>query len=596
MPRRPHRPAPSSSARPPQHDEAASASERSTTPSDPRRAGVRCRSSGRRRRARGFLEIDLTLAAEARRKTRPRATPSGRPWRSEPRARARARGAPPAGRGPGRAPLRGRPSRGSSRTPRPPTMTPVAPSPRRRGRGRGRPAGPAAGLVSSGRPAAPDRRPATRAATQISRRGRRPRAAGWIPRGGRARSGTPEARCRPVEARTRRSGSPRHQAETAGAAVVGFAPRSPSASEARRARPPREPALWPGGDEEAAEPGMDGRPRARVRVGVEPRRSSAPSIASKRSAAASDSGGGASNQPNARGSALPQAWSASTVAARSTRWTSGDVGRGHARAARARDQSRTHRPGPVRPARPARWVGRGLADPAQLQPVEPARGVVAGDAGQAAVDHRRRRRRSSATSRRCSSPGRPSGGSAGRSARSCSSAGSDPCSGQDGRPSRSGRAARAAPRDPADLLRPRQEDEDVSPVGLDPGRATSSHRRGATDSGCAGRGGRSVVDLDRERPPLDPDDRAAAQEPRDRLGVERGRHHDQDQVVADRLAGPRAAGRSPGRCAGSARGTRRAPPRRRLRGTGRPELPVEDPLGLDPEPGRRADPRSNRTW
>ena len=51
--------------------------------------------------------------------------------------------------------------------------------------------------------------------------------------------------------------------------------------------------------------------------------SSAPSIASRRSAERIVSSGGGSNQPKARGSGLPQACSASTVPARSTRRTSG---------------------------------------------------------------------------------------------------------------------------------------------------------------------------------------------------------------------------------------------------------------------------------
>ena len=45
------------------------------------------------------------------------------------------------------------------------------------------------------------------------------------------------------------------------------------------------------------------------------------------------------------------------------------------------------RPGPVRPARPARWLARGLADAGHLERGQPGPGRMAGDARQAAIDH-----------------------------------------------------------------------------------------------------------------------------------------------------------------------------------------------------------------
>ena len=84
----------------------------------------------------------------------------------------------------------------------------------------------------------------------------------------------------------------------------------------------------------------------------------------------------------------------------------------------------------------------------------------------------------------------------------------------------------------ADLLGPGQEDEDVA--GVVRARQDLLHRRDdRLGSGRTSR--RTIGDLDRERPPLDAQHRAVAQEPRDRPGVHRGRHDDQDQVVADRL-------------------------------------------------------------
>ncbi len=88
-------------------------------------------------------------------------------------------------------------------------------------------------------------------------------------------------------------------------------------------------------------------------------------------------------------------------------------------------------------------------------------------------------------------------------------------------------------RRPADLLDARQKRQHIPPVG----RAFDRLRNGPRHA--VGQG-RAVVapmrDVHGKCPPLDPDDRRIAEERGHGPGVHRGRHDDQDQVVADRLA------------------------------------------------------------
>ena len=86
------------------------------------------------------------------------------------------------------------------------------------------------------------------------------------------------------------------------------------------------------------------------------------------------------------------------------------------------------------------------------------------------------------------------------------------------------------------------------------------------------------------------DDGTAAQEPRDRLGVERGRHHDDDQVVADRL--PDLSQQGDGQVGVQAPLVELVEDDRADAFEERvgDELPVEHPLGLDDQPRLRPDP------
>ncbi len=123
--------------------------------------------------------------------------------------------------------------------------------------------------------------------------------------------------------------------------------------------------------------------------------------------------------------------------------------------------------------------------------------------------------------------------SPGRRARSWSSAGRLPCSGRTSHALATGQRPDRPP-GAADLLGPRQEDEDVAPSRTRP--VATSSTAPAIASADAGRAVGRYDDLDRERPPLGLEHGAIAEEPGDGPGVHRGRHDDQDQVVADRLA------------------------------------------------------------
>ena len=182
-------------------------------------------------------------------------------------------------------------------------------------------------------------------------------------------------------------------------------------------------------------------------------------------------------------------------------------------------------PRPARP--PGPLVGGGPADPAEFESVEAAGRVVARVAGQAAVDHGRH-----------ALDGQRGLGDVGRQHDLASVAGPNrrlllleregTVERQDPDPLATGPGGQLAGR-PADLLDPRQEREHVAARGL------GFDRPGDLDGQRLARRA-PIGHLDRVRPPLDPDDRRVAQELRDRPGVHRRRHHDQDQVVADRLA------------------------------------------------------------
>ncbi len=105
---------------------------------------------------------------------------------------------------------------------------------------------------------------------------------------------------------------------------------------------------------------------------------------------------------------------------------------------------------------------------------------------------------------------------------------------QDEHPLTVGPGGKTATR-PTDLLDTGQERQDLAGIGARVARDGLLDRTGDL-LGQRGRGRPPVADLDRVRPALDPDDRRIAEEPRDGLSLHRGRHHDQDQVVADRLA------------------------------------------------------------
>ena len=123
--------------------------------------------------------------------------------------------------------------------------------------------------------------------------------------------------------------------------------------------------------------------------------------------------------------------------------------------------------------------------------------------------------------------------SLGRRARSCSSAGNEPCNGSTTAPKRAAAGSRRLP---------------TRRISANPGRKTSrwpearassdscSSISGTICSASAGRfTGRYCTDTSC-RSPVDPDNRAAVQIIRDLFGVERRRHHDQDQVRAHGLA------------------------------------------------------------
>ncbi len=102
---------------------------------------------------------------------------------------------------------------------------------------------------------------------------------------------------------------------------------------------------------------------------VQPSPASAPRSTSRRRARASALAGGGSSHGSVAGSRELHARARAACGSRSTRWTPG-VSCSRRPASSARDQSRTQRPGPSRPARPARWVGRRATDRAESQPVE----------------------------------------------------------------------------------------------------------------------------------------------------------------------------------------------------------------------------------
>ncbi len=117
--------------------------------------------------------------------------------------------------------------------------------------------------------------------------------------------------------------------------------------------------------------------------------------------------------------------------------------------------------------------------------------------------------------------------SLGLSARSWSSAGSDPCRGQYDGPGAAGRGRKPF-LNAANLGHARQERPGCDRRRGD--RSSSSSISGTSDSTLAGRSTGRYSSNYGMRSPFGPDDRAIVEKPRDRLGVERGRHDDQNQV------------------------------------------------------------------
>ena len=176
-------------------------------------------------------------------------------------------------------------------------------------------------------------------------------------------------------------------------------------------------------------------------VGVQPSPVSAPRSWSKRRARSSAAVGGASSHASVVGSRRLHAASSSSVRDRSTRSTSGSSC-SRRPASSARDQSRTQRPGPRRPARPARWVADERLMPARRRRSSPVRTS-------------KRATRASPESTTAVTPSTVSAVSAtlvasttrrrgpARSARACSSSGCDPCSVQTSIPDCAASGARA---------------------------------------------------------------------------------------------------------------------------------------------------------
>ena len=180
--------------------------------------------------------------------------------------------------------------------------------------------------------------------------------------------------------------------------------------------------------------------------------------------------------------------------------------------------------------------------------------------------------------------------SAGRSARSCSSAGRLPCSGRTSSPRRPASGSSASAASP-DLLDPRQEHEDVAPIASDPSSISRDRRRRPrSGSGVVSPVAAYETISTGIRPPFDPDDRAAAEERRDRLGVERGRHH--DRIRSSRTDSADLAKQGEGQVGVQ------APLVELVEDDGADafeervgeELAGEDALGRDAQPGPRADP------
>ena len=144
-------------------------------------------------------------------------------------------------------------------------------------------------------------------------------------------------------------------------------------------------------DEQTRQPRMDRQSQHRFAQWRDPRGFAGqrrPEARSSRSASASRSGFGASNQSNCTGSRTPQACSASTELERSTRWISGCSNSARPRCSRS-DQSRMQVPGPVRPALPGALIGRRATDPDRFPAVDSPCTIVADGPCQSAVDDRR---------------------------------------------------------------------------------------------------------------------------------------------------------------------------------------------------------------
>ena len=248
---------------------------------------------------------------------------------------------------------------GSSRKPRPPTDASRAPEASRRFATR-------SGKARATQ--APSRRPAPAAA----RRPRREPVAAASAARGRRRAGP----CSPRQRRRRSSRSaslpprPRSVSSTATSAAVAPQPRA-SASISMWARRGGSGsaaigAAMGGGAAVLVERAERGQPRA------------APRRARRRAADRARAG--------ARGSATPQI-AQSSSSARQVGFE--DFGRVEARQACGRrflPQADRRRPAPGAPARPARWVDRGLAGALGDQPGEAGGAVVARAAGEAAID------------------------------------------------------------------------------------------------------------------------------------------------------------------------------------------------------------------